>query len=64
MHGYMNVKKDLFFNIMDTGSVLCDVKTDVLYVLNYSDEFLASYIRTIWFSEYIGYVDNKNCPFL
>jgi len=47
----------LFFYIMDTGCVLCDVKTYILYVLNYSDEFLASNIRTIWFSECIGYVD-------
>ena len=38
------ILSDLFLFIMDTGGVLCDFKTDILYVLNYSDEFLASNI--------------------
>ena len=42
---------------MDTGCGLCDVKTDILYVLNYSDEFRASNIWNIRCSECIGHVD-------
>jgi hypothetical protein len=50
---------------MDTGYVLCDIKTDSLYVLNYSDEFLAPNFRTIWLSKCNGHVDQLElCVFV